>query len=142
VERKKGFTLAELLAVIAILAIIATIATTSVYHITASARKKASIPMRSNLMDVAITYVIDNYNLTKCSTDFSKQVFENNNISGYASYPSCAKLLSVALLKNEGLFKDEKGYCKDTDTVLVYRYYDGENSEYKAYVSDDACTNY
>lgn len=141
-HKKDGFTLIELLAVISILAIIITIAATSISNITKKAKEGTSEEMRENLKDAGITYALESLRLQKCSEDFSQAVYIDGDISKLAENSSCAKTVSVSTLKAEGLFEDEKGYCEDTAYVIIYRYYDGTNSEYKAYVSDDACTNY
>lgn len=142
IRKKRGFTLIELMAVIAIIAIVITIATSSVGAIVNNAKKKTAEEMQANLKEVAITYALEKYYLQKCSVSFSTSVYNNKDISALASNANCAKKITVATLENEGLFEDEQGYCKNSDYVVVYRYYDGTNSEYKAYVGNSVCTNY
>ena len=142
IQKKQGFTLIELIAVIAVLGIIITISAASVSGVMKKAKDKASEEIRANLREAAITYSLSEYKLQKCSESFSKEVYENKNITNYSSNTNCAVQISVATLKEEGFFEDSKNYCLDTDMVMVYRYKNGENSEYKAYVSDTACKNY
>ena len=142
IQKKNGFTLVELLAVIVVLAIIITIGITSVTAIMKRMKKNVSNEMRNNLKEAGITYVLDqNFHLEKCSSDFSKQMMQNN-ISNLNSNISCVKSLDVATLKAENFFEDNKGYCKSTEKVIVYRYTDDVgNSEYRAYVDSRACTS-
>lgn len=142
IHKNNGFTLIELMAVIAILAIVITIAASGIGAIMNNARKKTAEEMQANLKEVAITYAIEEFYLQKCSVSFSNAVYKDENISALSSNANCAKKITVNELKNAGLFEDEKSYCKSVDFVVVYRYYDGTNSEYKAYVSDSVCTNY
>lgn len=140
-KRKGGFTLTELLAVIVVLAIIIMLASTSVISVVNKARTKTSLEMRETLKDAALIYTLENIYLEKCSVSFSQEVYEHNDISNMRDNTSCIKSVSVATLKNAGLFEDNRGYCSNEDEVFVYRYYNGTNSEYKAYVSDEACMN-
>lgn len=142
IQKKKGFTLIELMAVIVVLAIIAVASVSGVSVLLKNIKEKNSKEMRENLKDTGIIYALDAFNLQKCSETFSNQVFNNGNISDYSSNTSCARKITVATLKSEGLFEDKKGYCKDTDYIIVYRYNVNGNSEYKAYVNDAVCTNY
>lgn len=140
---KKGFTIVELLAVIVILSIIIVLASTASTSILNKGRKNTQEEMRNNLKEAAVTYVVGRFYLEKCSTTFSREVNNNNNISNAnnTANSSCVKFVTVGTLKNEGSFEDERGYCKDTDQVLVYKYNDGVNSDYRAFVSDDVCTS-
>ena len=142
IHENKGFTLIELMSVIVILTIVITMSAASVGAIMNNARKNTSKEMQNNLKEVAIMYVLDNFYLKKCSVSFSTSVYNNGNISDLVSNGDCARKVTVEVLKNTGLFEDEKNYCKDNDYVIVYRYYDGTSSEYKSYVSDSTCTNY
>ena len=141
-QNKKGFTVVELLAVIVVLAIVITIATSSALGILNKAREGTSREMRGSLADIALTYAIDNFYLQKCSVTFSKEVYEQGNISNLASNGDCAKKVTVETLKTNNLFEDNHGYCKLDDYVVVYRYSDGATSEYKTYVEDSVCTSY
>jgi prepilin-type N-terminal cleavage/methylation domain-containing protein len=138
-SKKKGFTLIELLGVISIMAIIITVSTSLVFTIMKKSKEKISEEMYSSVIDAALTYSLTNFKLQKCSIKFSSAVFERNDISDYENNNSCAKMVSVKTLKDEGFFIDDKAYCDENSEVLVYRYYDGVNSEYKAYVSSDVC---
>lgn len=142
IQKKGGFTLIELMAVIVILALIITIAASSVSGVMKRAKDQTAEEIRANLKEVGITYALSKYKLQKCSESFSKEVYENKNIAQFSSNTNCAIQISVSELKAEGLFEDAKKYCLDTDTVMIYRYNVEGNSEYKAYVSDTACTNY
>lgn len=141
-KNKKGFTLVELLAVIVILAIIITIASSSVFAIINHVKKSTSEEMRKSLGDIAITYVLDNFHLQKCSETFSKEVFEKGNIKNLASNGACAKKITVATLVKEGLFENQKNFCQTTEFVVVYRYSNGDTGEYKVYVPENTCANY
>lgn len=140
-KKNSGFTLVELLAVIVILATIITIASSSVIAIMNKARKNMAREVRNNLAETALTYATENSYLEKCSVEFSKEVYENNNIANLNNNTSCFKRVTVVELKNEGLFEDARGFCNNDDIVIVYRYNDGVNSEYKTYVSENACNN-
>lgn len=140
-HKNKGFTLIELMAVIAILAIIVTIASVSVTNVMKSAKEKASEDMRNSLKDIAITSVLGEIHLSKCSESFSKEI-ESGNITNLAANKNCTKEIKVSELKNSNLFEDEKGYCSDNETIIVYRYNVSGNTEYRAYISNNACTNY
>jgi prepilin-type N-terminal cleavage/methylation domain-containing protein len=141
-NKKNGFTLVELLAVIVILAIVGSVATLTTVHIIKISQEKVSSDMRNTLKDTAITYAISSFKLKKCSVDFSKSVYEKGDISKYENNTDCARIITVKTLKEDGIFEDNQNHCKDSDEVIVYRYNDGENSEYKAYISDSACKNY
>lgn len=141
IQNKKGFTLVELMAVIVILAIIITVASSSIFATVNRAKKGTAEEMRGSLSDIAITYVLDNYHLKKCSDSFSKEMIQGKT-TNLATNGNCAKKITVDTLIKEGLFEDKKGYCKKTDFVIVYRYSNGDDSEYKAYASDTVCTNF
>lgn len=141
-KNKKGFTLVELLAVIVVLAIIITVASSSVFAIINHIKKETSEEMRKSLGDIAITYVLDNFHLQKCSETFSKEVFEQGNIAHLSSNGTCAKKITVDTLVKEGLFEDQKNFCKMTEFVVVYRYSNEVTGEYKVYVPENTCTNY
>jgi prepilin-type N-terminal cleavage/methylation domain-containing protein len=140
-SKKNGFTLVELLAVIGILAIIITVSTTMVFTLMRKSKEKIAEEMYSSVVDAALTYSLSNLKLQKCSIEFSKEVFEDEDISGFSSDSTCAKIVTIKTLKDEGFFIDDKDYCDEDSEVLVYRYNDGENSEYKAYVSSNVCTS-
>lgn len=151
VEKKSGFTIIELLAVIVILAVLLIVGGSSVINIINKAKRDTAGEMRNNLKEAAISYVLENKYLTKCSLTFSKEMFEDENVNASnlnkPENKSCIERVTVGDLKKEGLFEDSKNVCKDTDAVIVYRYTaknatSGEEySEYKAYASDTTCTN-
>lgn len=126
----------ELMAVIVVLAVVILIATSSVNALIKRARRGTSEEMRNMLKESALTYSIGNKKtrLEKCNaSDISK--IESGSYTG-----NCAIKIFVLELTQDGIFEDKKGYCKD-DFVVVYRS-DRENSEYRAFVKEDACTNY
>jgi len=138
IRENKGFTLMELLAVIVIIAVVVSVASVSINAVTKNAREKASEEMRGSLKDAAIIHALDSVYLQKCTGNFSE--------SDYSSWSrrKCATKITVSTLKSKGLFEDNRGYCSNDTEVIVYRYSDetSVNSNYDAYVSDDACTNY
>lgn len=138
-DNQRGFTLIELLAVVVIIGVIATIASTSTMGMIRHSREQTASDMRESLKDAAVTYSLENMRLKKCSVAFSKEVYENKNISNLPANTTCAKYVDVKTLKEKGFFEDKKKYCDDAEKVLVYRYTDIEGSEYKAFVSDNAC---
>ena len=94
-KKNSGFTLVELLAVIVILATIITIASSSVIAIMNKARKNMAHEVRNNLAETALTYVVENSYLEKCSVEFSKEIYENNNITNLNNNTSCYKRVTV-----------------------------------------------
>ena len=140
-KKNSGFTLTELLAVIVILAVIITIASGGVIAIMNKARKNMAREVRGNLEETALSYAVENKRLEKCSIEFSKEVYEDKNIANLNLNTNCFVRVKVEELVTEGLFEDARGFCKKDDVVIVYRYDDGINSEYKTYVSEDTCTN-
>ena len=140
--KKNGFTIVELLAVIVVLAIIITIASSSIISVVNNSRKKMASEVRNNLKEAALTYSMDHLHLEKCSIPFSEEM-ANNNITNLnkSNNANCIKRITVEDIKKEGVFEDNRGFCDNTDIVIVYRSNSGEYSEYKAYVSDDACNN-
>ena len=110
---KKGFTLAELLAVIAVLAIVITIAASGVVYIINKSRKSANEEDMASLKEAAIIYVQDN---------------EINN-------ETCIK---ASTLMAEGLYDDKEEYEQKSVKVS----YNSTDHEYDAVVYDkDNCTN-
>ncbi len=142
-KNNRGFTLVELIGVLVVIAVLSIVATGSTISIINKVREKTAVEMRDNLKEAALTYVISekNIHLTKCSASFSEKVYTKNDISELSKNASCTKTVTVATLKEEGVFADKKGYCNHDEEVLVYRYCDeSENCEYKTYISDTACT--
>ena len=99
-KKKNGFTIVELLAVIVILAIVITIAATSVFGTINNSHKKMTTEVRNNLKEASLTYVMEKFHLEKCSTAFSKEVFENQNITnaGNTTNSKCVKKVTIKLL--------------------------------------------
>ncbi len=143
-NKKKGFTLVELLAVIVVLAVVIMLASRSVFRIVRNTQEQTSFEMRENAKDAALTYSFNHFHLTKCSVAFSKEMYEDNNTShlNTAANASCIGRVTIKDLKEEGLFEDNHGYCKEDDVIIIYRYTDTYgNGEYKAYANDRTCTN-
>lgn len=140
-KKNSGFTLTELLAVIVILAIIISLATGSVIAIMNKAKKNMAREVRGNLEETALSYALENKRLEKCSIDFSKEIYEDKNITNLNLNTNCFVRVTVEELVTEGLFEDARGFCKKEDVIIVYRYDDGINSEYKTYTSEETCTN-
>ncbi len=147
-KKNSGFTLVELLAVIVVLSIIITLVSSGIIAVMNKSRKNMAVEVRSNLEEVALTYAIENYHLEKCSLSFSNELYVNQNISNLNNpdNASCFKRVTVKDVKNAGLFEDNRGFCSEDDVVIVYRFsYENENkeilSEYKTYISENACNN-
>ena len=140
-SNKRGFTLPELLAVVVVLSIIILIAGNAVMTIFYRSKELSQEEMISNLKEAGLEYVIGNIYLEKCSENFSKEIYENNDISNIIENSSCLRIINVETLKENGLFEDSKGYCNNDEEVIVYRYNDGVNSDYRAFVSSDVCNN-
>ncbi len=138
-EKKNGFTIVELLAVLVVLAIIITIASMAIFSAVNQSRKKMASEVRKNLQEVALMYVMENFRLEKCSVQFSEEIYENQDISDIDGNANCLRQVTVKELKDSGLFEEKRDFCNDTDVAIVYRYNNGQNSEYKSYVSDNAC---
>lgn len=139
-KKNSGFTLVEILAVIVVLAIIVTLASNSVVSIMNKSRKSMAQEVRNNLKEVALIYSQEKNHLTMCELDFNPKNLRDKDKGCYVE-------INVETLKNAGLFEDDRGFCDEKeDYVIVYRYsYRNDNdeilSEYKAYVSEDACNN-
>ncbi len=140
-QNNSGFTLVELLAVITILAILIGIASGSVISVLNRSKKNMAREMRSNLSEAALTHVMDHAYLEKCSVEFSKEIYEDKNITNLNNNTSCFRRLTVSDLVSAGVFENNRNACDDEDIVIVYRYNDGVNSEYKTYISEETCTN-
>lgn len=145
-KRKNGFTLVELLAVIVVLATIISLATGSIISILNKSREKLAEEVRHNFAEVAVSYVTENIVLEKCSVRFSEKLANNELDAAMLNSEenkSCYTKVTVQMVKNEkGMFEDARGFCSDTDTIIVYRYNDDlGNSEYKSFISDTICRN-
>ena len=143
-NKNKGFTLVELLAVIVVLAVVITLASRSVFRVLHNTKEQTSFEMRENAKDAALTYSFTHMHLAKCSVAFSKEMYEDNNVSHLdnVANASCIGRVTIKDLKEEGLFEDKHGYCKENDVIVIYRYTDHfGNSEYKAYASDTTCAD-
>lgn len=142
-KKNSGFTLVELLAVIVILSVIITLASSGVIAVMNKSRKNMAREVRSNLEEVALSYALENYHLEKCSLSFSNEIYVDKNISNLndSNNANCFKRVTVEEVKKAELFEDNRGFCNLDDIVIVYRYNDGVNSEYKTYISENACNN-
>ena len=138
---KKGFTLIELITTIVILAIIIIIGQNAITGIIKNTRENAIKEVQNNVKEMALSYVMGKFYLEKCSPTFSNEVNINHNISNANNNDNknCVKFVSIATLKTMGSFNDDRGYCKDTEEVMIYRYNDGVNSEYRAFLNDSVC---
>lgn len=137
--KNSGFTLVELLAVIIILAIVITVASSAVFSIMNKSKANMAREVRYNLAESAIPYVLENSHLSVCSPKFSEEMYINKNTTNLDANTSCTKKVTVGELLDAGIFEDKRGFCSREDIVIVYRYNDGKNSEYKAYVSENIC---
>ena len=143
-QKKKGFTIVELLAVIVIMAVVVLVGGSSILNILNRTRNETAKEMRENLKEVALSYAFENVHITKCSKEFSKEMFVDNNVANLnkPENANCIARIDVKTLKEEGVFQDNQGHCKEEDNVVIYRYQDDlGNSEYKVYASDTTCTN-
>ncbi len=140
--KKSGFTLVELLAVIVVLAIVTTAGGMGTMAVLNRVRRNTAKEMQNNLSEVAISYAMDSLHIQKCSVDFSKEVYEQNDISHLADNTKCTHKLTVDELEQKGLFEDNRNYCQKTDYVIVYRYASDEtHSEYKTYIPTGTCSD-
>lgn len=143
-KKNSGFTLVELLAVVVILAVVITVASGTVISIINKSKKNMARDVRESLAEAAVTYVLGNSYLSVCSdacTINSDEEF-NTLVNGTNSTCiGCTKIVTVQELIENGVFEDSRGFCNINDTVAVYRYTDGKNSDYKAYVSESVCNN-
>lgn len=146
-SKNKGFTLVELLGVIVVLAVIMLIAGNSTLASINRSRKMAQDEMKNNLKEAGLNYIMGNIYLEKCDVALSNNI-DNSDSKGQEelleqalSNTKCAKKITVETLKGTGLFEDleNDGHCSESDEVIVYHYNNGNNSEYRAYVSDDVC---
>ena len=141
---KKGFTLTELLGVIVVLAVIIGIAMMASTTIMNKSKNKLYREMEDNLKDVAVTYILTEYSLTDRTSNNIKNAKcvkdSGNNINCNGQ---CSETVTVDTLKNEGLFEDNKNYCKGTITVNVTcNEVDGKIVEdYEAIVEEGTCGN-
>lgn len=133
-KNNKGFTLAELLAVIVILTIIIALASSSIMSIMNKSREGLAEEVRNNLKEAALSYSLDKVRLKKCATSFNPQSLSSSD-SG------CYTKVTVDILLKDGSFEDSHGFCNKDEEIIVYRYNDGTNSDYRAYLNDNACTN-
>lgn len=143
-NRKKGFTLVELLAVMVVLAIIITIASSSVYRLVNRAKEDTAREMRNSLKEAALNYVMGNIHLDKCPSVDSDKDYTEEEIEALPS--SCKKVLTAQTLIESTDFEDPRGFCyrknADNAEVIVYRFNGNDgNSEYKAFVNEKYCQN-
>ncbi len=137
-KSNRAFTLVELLGVIAVLAVVMLIAGTNVFGISGKSKEKMAEENRANFKEAALTHVIGKITLAKCSVEVSSGL-KNGNASFIDDNNKCMKKITAKELRDIGVFEDNKKSCADSDYVVVYRYNDGANSEYKAYISKDFC---
>ena len=140
-RKNGGFTLVELLGVLVIISFLITISTGSVLVILNRSRQKMASEIRNHLGEAALTYVVDHATLAKCSQEFSKEIYEDKNVTNLNLNSTCFRRVTVGELVNSGVFEDNRGVCSNEDIVIVYRYFDGINSEYKTFISEDTCQN-
>jgi len=120
---KKGFTLSELLGVVVVLAIIIGVAMMSTTTIMNKSKNKLYSEMEETLKDVTVTYIISSNNSisgTNNTSDSIKNAKCVENSSGAVNcVGKCEENVSVATLKDEGLFEDNKNYCSGSVKVKV-----------------------
>ena len=123
---KKGFTLVELLAVIVVLSVIILIAGTNILGGLNNGKKQLNELSKKNLEDAAIAYAIDTY-----------------SIPGKPEYitDACAVNHEVTKLSDEGFLEDKKKVCDENATLLIYKYKNGGQSDFRVYLPSNVCGN-
>lgn len=139
-NKNSGFTLTELLAVVLILSILVTLATTGIMTILNRSKNDISTQIRNNLKESALTYVLESFYLQKCERNFSLEM-ESGNTTNLDANKTCFKSVTVSELVEKGFFDNNRDTCKMEDSVIVYRYDNGDYSDYKTYIGEDVCRN-
>ena len=137
-DKKEGFTLVELLAVIVVLGVIITFATPAVLNILVSAENNTYEENRRNALDGALTYGLREFNLTVCAEGFVPTDVNST------STPGCLRKVTIKELKDKGYIEDNKGNCNEDAIIIVYNEYKNNNSgldvgEYKTFAPIGIC---
>ena len=137
-NRNKGFTLVELLAVIVILSILIVFAVPSVLNALVSARNQTHEENRRNVLDGALAYGLRELDLTVCAKNFKP-----TNVNS-TSTPGCLAKVTIKELKDKAYITDNKNNCKEDAIILIYNEYKNNNSgldvgEYKVFAPQGIC---
>lgn len=124
-NKNKGFTLVELLAVIVVIGLLVTFVTPSVLNILESARNSTHEEDRRNVLDGALTYALSNrnMNLTVCEKGFTPTDINST------STPGCTSKVTIKELKDKGYITDSKKHCDEEAVILIYNEYKTKDLE-------------
>jgi len=132
-NRKKGFTLVELLAVLGILGILVTLASTSVLTILNKQRETLAKEMQDNMLDAAISYIQDKrITLKKCNSSFNPETPDPTE-------SNCYRIIKVADIVNSGLIDDNSEYCDRNADIIVYKATLPNYTELRSYAKEGIC---
>lgn len=135
VEKNKGFTLVEILAVIVILAVLMTTAGASVFHIIGESQEQLLEEQLKNLGDTAVTYVESKkYYLEKCEASFNPEIITTQKEK------ACSKEILVSKLIEEGFFENKNDLCDPNKKIIVYKKNEGNYIELKSYIPENTCS--
>ena len=145
----KGFTLAELLAVIAIITILALISTPLIVNYINKARNFTNDAIIKQAEDSAISYANENsrlladnpkstFILNSCAINYELDDTNYNNIQS-----TCKKEVSIKTLIDEGYLKDDANKLKRSGIVLIYKYNGNKKTTSECASSEnDSCYNF
>ena len=137
-NKNRGFSLVELLAVIVVLGLIITFATPAVLNILSSAQTNIYDKDRETALDGALTYALRDLDLTVCVEGFTPTSVDST------STPGCTSKVTVKELKDKGYIEDPKKNCTEDAVILIYNEYKYNNSgldvgEYKVFAPIGIC---
>ncbi|MCI8393867.1 MAG: type II secretion system protein [Bacilli bacterium] len=132
-KTKKGFTLAELLAVLGIIGLLITVASTSVVSVVTKQKETLRKDTEKKLKDAAVAYTQEKrIYLKKCP-----EVFDPANPT--STNQNCYKYIKIGDIISAGLFTDNQNSCDRNQQILVYKETKTNYSETKAYAPEGIC---